>query len=198
MALELGQWDAEGKFIPFAEALADGGHTSFNEADAKKGAFTNALKKAAAMFGCGRQAYEGTLDDDNTPVEEDAGRTNPAQVTQVTQPPPVQRQPASGASDASRPSTQPQAAPTPQYQAPPSPGPTRTRLTAKQLGALWAIARKLGHDQSQFRQAIKTREGVQPEFLSREVASRLIGEMSAQLGNGHAGAMDERQPGQDG
>jgi hypothetical protein len=38
------------------------------EGDAKKGAFTNALKKAAAMFGVGRQAYEGTIDDDNEPV----------------------------------------------------------------------------------------------------------------------------------
>ena len=201
MALELGQWDAEGTFIPFAEALADGGHTSFNEADARKGAFTNALKKAAAMFGCGRQAYEGTLDDDNTPAEEpkeENPRFNATQVTHATQPQANQPQTASGAPDASRSGPPSLPAPAPQYQAPPSPGPTRTRLTAKQLGALWAIARKLGHDQSQFRQAIKTREGVQPEFLSREAASRLIGEMSAQLGNGHAGTMDERQPGQDG
>src|SRR4051795_9268159 len=31
LVLELGQWDAEGKFIPFAEALADGGHTAMSE-----------------------------------------------------------------------------------------------------------------------------------------------------------------------
>jgi hypothetical protein len=60
------------------------------------------------------------------------------------------------------------------------------------------MARKLGHDQSQFRQSIKAREGVQPEFLSREAASRLIGEMSASLGNGHASQYEERQAGHEG
>ena len=59
------------------------------------------------------------------------------------------------------------------------------------------MARKIGLDQSQFRQSIKTREGVQPEFLSREAASKLIGEMSDKLnGNGHAGD-NQRQPGQE-
>ena len=76
--------------------------------------------------------------------------------------------------------------------------PSRNRLTSKQLAALWALARKLGHDQSQFRQSIRQREGVQPEFLSREIASKLIGEMSAQLGNGHAAQYEERQVGQEG
>ena len=54
----------------FAEAIGDGGHTSTSEADARKGAFTNGLKKAAALFGCGRQAYEGTLDDDKSRAPE--------------------------------------------------------------------------------------------------------------------------------
>lgn len=47
-----------------------GGHTAFSRSDAKKGAITNGLKKCAAMFGIGRQAYLGTLDDDNLPVTE--------------------------------------------------------------------------------------------------------------------------------
>jgi hypothetical protein len=65
LALQLGEW-VEGEFVVFAEALADGGHFSTSEADARKGAYTNGFKKAAAFFGVGRQAYEGTLDDDNT------------------------------------------------------------------------------------------------------------------------------------
>jgi hypothetical protein len=76
--------------------------------------------------------------------------------------------------------------------------PSRNRLTSKQLAALWAMARKLGHDQSTFRQMIKQRTSVQPEFLSREVASKLIGEMSARLGNGSTPNMDPRQPGIEG
>ncbi len=53
----------------FAESLADGGHVASAEADARKGAYTNAFKKAAAFFGVGRQAYEGSLDDDNVPSD---------------------------------------------------------------------------------------------------------------------------------
>jgi hypothetical protein len=67
LTLQLGAWQ-EGEFVPFAEAHGTGGHSSMLEADARKGAFTNGLKKAAAMLGCGKQAYEGTIDDDNTPM----------------------------------------------------------------------------------------------------------------------------------
>jgi hypothetical protein len=66
--LALGEW-VDGAFVPFADAVGDGGHTSVSEADARKGAFTNGFKKAAALFGCGRQAYEGSLDDDRVPDE---------------------------------------------------------------------------------------------------------------------------------
>jgi len=66
IVMQLGSWD-NGAFIPMAEAVATGGHSSSNVADAKKGAFTNAFKKAAAFFGCGWQAYAGILDDDNVP-----------------------------------------------------------------------------------------------------------------------------------
>lgn len=73
--LALGEW-VDGAFVPIAEAIGDGGHTSTSEADARKGAFTNGLKKAAALFGCGRQAYEGSLDDDNVPERREPARAD--------------------------------------------------------------------------------------------------------------------------
>ena len=41
-------------------------------ADALKGAITNGFKKTAAFWGVGRDAYAGTIDDDNTPLPDDA------------------------------------------------------------------------------------------------------------------------------
>ena len=64
ITLELGEW-IDGTFIVFAESLADGGNLASSEADARKGSYTNAFKKAAAFFGVGRQAYEGSADDDH-------------------------------------------------------------------------------------------------------------------------------------
>jgi hypothetical protein len=49
-----------------------GGHQSSTHADAMKGAFTNAFKKTAALFGVGADAYEGAIDEDYRPVEEPA------------------------------------------------------------------------------------------------------------------------------
>jgi hypothetical protein len=46
-----------------------GGHTSNNYIDALKGAITNSLKKSAAMFGIGKEAYEKTIDEDNLPPD---------------------------------------------------------------------------------------------------------------------------------
>lgn len=45
-----------------------GGHISVTYADALKGAVTNAFKKTAAFWGVGRDAYAGTIDDDNKPL----------------------------------------------------------------------------------------------------------------------------------
>lgn len=42
-----------------------GGHQSSNLTDALKGASTNALKKTAAFFGVGKDAFEGSIDEDN-------------------------------------------------------------------------------------------------------------------------------------
>ena len=41
-----------------------GGHQSAFYTDALKGASTNAFKKTAAFFGVGKQAFEGTVDED--------------------------------------------------------------------------------------------------------------------------------------
>jgi hypothetical protein len=70
-------------------------------------------------------------------------------------------------------------------------------LSSKQLAAIWAIGRKLGHEQQALRQFVKAKFGAQPEFLTRDQASQLIGAMSAQAGNGHD-AGEQREPGMEG
>jgi Rad52/22 family double-strand break repair protein len=185
LTLELGFWE-NGQFSVFAESLSDGGHTSTSEADARKGAYTNALKKAAAMFGCGRQAYEGTLDDDNLPNESTLEHGQPP-VTITTLPTQATQKPSQA------PPPQPLASST----ASRAPVASRNRLTSKQLAAIWAIGRKIGYEQQSLRQHIKTTFGVQPEFLSRDQASQAIGALSKQAGNGHAEEF-ERQPGEEG
>ncbi len=66
-----------------------GGHISVLYADALKGAITNAFKKTAAFWGVGRQAYEGTMDDDNTPlpVEHTQEQTKPVVLEPKTEKP---------------------------------------------------------------------------------------------------------------
>jgi hypothetical protein len=180
LTLELGSWE-NGDFIVFAESLSDGGHTSTSEADARKGAYTNALKKAAAMFGCGWQAFAGTLDDDNVPSDLPA---EPATHRPSSAPVPITHH--------QQPALPPQASRMA------SPAPARNRLTSKQLAAIWAISRKLGHEQQAIRQHIKATFGVQPEFLTREQASQAIGALSKQAGNGHAVEFQGREVGQEG
>jgi hypothetical protein len=183
ITLELGEW-IDGNFIVFAESLADGGHLASSEADARKGSYTNAFKKAAAFFGVGRQAYEGSLDDDNLPGEHVVQA-----VQQFQRPAPV-----------TAPVAVPVAVPhAPVMQQPrPTPAPTRNRLTSKQLGAIGAIARKLGLDQPALRAATKQRFNAQPEFLTREQASQMISSLSQQAGNGHDTSSDMHEPGMEG
>jgi len=174
ITLELGEW-VDGSFVVFAESLADGGHTSMAEADARKGAYTNAFKKAAAFFGVGRQAYEGSLDDDNLPTEQEE-----SVVQQVAPPRPAL---AVVPSPAARQVQQP-----------------RSRITSKQVSAIWAIGRKLGHDQSSLRQFVKSTFNVQAEYLSREQASQLISTLSQQVAaaNGNGQDTDAHEPGEAG
>lgn len=186
LTLELGEW-VDGAFVTWAESLADGGHVSASEADARKGAYTNALKKGAAMFGCGRQAYEGTLDDDNVPA--DTGIEMPAV---PAHPPALTRQPAPAQQQRVAVSTVPTASAAPQPQ-------VRNRLSSKQLGAIQAIGRKLGYDPQGLRAFVKQQFGAQPEFLSRDQASKLISSMSAaQAGNGHDTGHHQAEPGAEG
>jgi recombination DNA repair RAD52 pathway protein len=53
-----------------AERTCAGGHISMAYADAYKGAITNSLKKTLALFGVGKKAYEGTIDEDYLPIPE--------------------------------------------------------------------------------------------------------------------------------
>lgn len=184
LTLQLGEW-VDGKFLPWGEAFSTGGHQSVSEADARKGAYTNAFKKAAAMMGCGKQAYEGSLDDDNAPAFSDGdapSRRPPARPA----PAPVSRQEPQTSRAPVRTEQQNPAPARTENNAPPSAGPgnSRNRLTSKQLSALWALARKLNYQQQEFRQKVKARFGVQPEFLDKDTASQVIGEMSARAGNG--------------
>lgn len=173
LTLELGQW-VNGQFEVFAESLADGGHVASSEADARKGAYTNAFKKAAAFHGVGKQAYEGTLDDDNVPEEGPI----PQQPTMTVVRAPVSVVPASAeATPAGFVRTPSAAEVRSQVQ-------ERNRLSSKQLAAIWSIARKLGAEQSGFRSQVKTRFGCQLEFLTRQQASELITSLNAQLHNG--------------
>ena len=157
IVLQLGEW-VGGVFMPFAEVHGTGGHGSMSEADARKGAFTNGFKKAAAMLGVGKQAYEGTLDDDNLPAFNEEVRGH-----QEERPVPQRSSPVADAGGQSE----------------------RNRLSAKQLAALWAIARKLDIDKVAFRNRVKEKFGCTLEFLDKNTASSLISELSAKLGNGH-------------
>lgn len=180
MVLELGEW-IDDKFHVFAESVAYGGHVAVQEGDARKGSFSNALKRAAAMHGCGAAAYRGELDDDNVLI---SGIDLPAEPARPTTPAKISVPPGTA-----RTSTLPT---TPTR----TPAPTRNRLSSKQLAAIWALGRRLGYEQQSLRQFVKGKFGSQPEFLSREQASSLIGAMSEQAGNGHA--EEHPEPGAEG
>ncbi len=187
LTLELGAWE-DGQFVVFAESLADGGHVAMSEADARKGAYTNAFKKAAAFFGVGRQAYEGTLDDDNVPSDgaaESVAAPKP-KVAVVSAP---QGSPANGT--AAKPSPRP------------SPTPGQDRVTGRQIGAIWAIGRKAGYEQGKLRALAKSEHGAAIEFLSRAQASALIDRLNREAGNGKDRGQDHNaspaaEPGSEG
>lgn len=165
LTLELGEW-VEGKFNAFAESLADGGHISSSEADARKGAYTNAFKKAAAFHGIGKQAYEGTLDDDALPTDDAPAAP---MTTVVRAPAPVR----AAATPPTAPRSQPQT-------------PERGRISSKQVAAIMSISRKLGTDPAALRSRVKTQFNCQLEFLSREQASLVISSLQAQLNSNGA------------
>lgn len=69
VTVQLGNWTPDGFEILAETPRTPGGHVSALKADARKGALTNAIKKALAFFGVGAAAYRGELDDDNLPPE---------------------------------------------------------------------------------------------------------------------------------
>ena len=169
LTLELGEW-VGGAFVVFAESLADGGHVASSEADARKGSFTNAFKKAAAFHGVGRQAYEGSIDDDDAHEDDYPSST---QLTRTTQ------EGTASASDASHASRLPSGS-----EAPADARGSRTeqrRLSPKQLSAIWSLARKLGFEQSSFRSRVKAQHGCAVDLLYRDQASALITALDLQL-----------------
>jgi hypothetical protein len=172
--LALGEW-ADGRFVPFAEAVADGGHISTNEADARKGAYTNAFKKAAAFFGVGKSAYEGTLDDDNVPGE----ATVRPHTGDGSSSAPAPRLP--GPDDRDERGSAAQTSPSANE---------RNRLTAPQLATIVSMVRRRGLNEGAFRQQVKERYGCTVEYLSRRNASTIITELGgngASQGNGGNG-----------
>jgi len=150
--LELGAWTG-GEFLVFAQAWGDGGHTSMSESDARKGAYTNALKKAAGFVGPGRDAYRGTIDDDHVPTDESVAPTR--NVLPVT--PHVA------------------AAPRPVPHATSGAHNVRDRLSSKQYGALRSLSQAAGYDAPRFKEFVRTKYGVEAAHLSRSQASDLIG-----------------------
>lgn len=159
MRLQLGEW-VDGQFVPFAEAVGDGGHTAMALADAIKGAYTNSFKKTAAFFGVGRQAYEGSIDDDNVPAEASA---------------PVARMPTRTASRAPVVPADalegPHGVPTQEV-----PRAIAGRVTSAQLGKLRELVAEAGEDWATYRAAIRQRLGINIEYADRATASTLISE----------------------
>ena len=205
LTLELGHWE-NGNFIVFAESLADGGHVASSEADARKGCFTNAFKKAAAFFGVGKQAYEGSIDDDNLPVEVEGGapvgssksldvatfsRSSSSRAPTIPEGAgaPVEslvHSPAVNSSD--------QAATTTSTSTGTPPTTRPNTASGRQMQAIWTLARKLGFNQANFRAKVKTDLGKGLEQVSREEASMLISRMQAALNtNGHAAPQEQVQ-----
>jgi hypothetical protein len=192
LTLRFGVWEA-GTFLPWAEAFATGGHQSLSEADARKGAFTNGLKKAAAMVGCGKQAYEGTLDDDAVPAEASREYAPSARPPATTRPAAPRPQPIRTQEPAPRVAqprlvdpevTSASSARTP-VSTPQDDGP---RATPKQLAVIWSCMRKLGFEEREFRQHVTTKFGAEPEQLGTKLASELIGQLTAKANGGRSKA----------
>jgi Rad52/22 family double-strand break repair protein len=144
--MQLGSW-AEGDFIPIAEAVSTGGHTSGNIADAKKGSFTNGFKKAAAFFGCGWQAYAGALDDDNIPQQQQVGDGRPVVGGSAPQNKQVVTNTSSG------------------------------RVTHAQMGKLRQLVDQMNGNWADYKAHVKTRLNKQIQYISKREASTLIDEL---------------------
>lgn len=165
MTVELGSY-RDGNFVAFADSLSDGSHVAASKGDSIKGAHTNAFKRCVAAFGIGKAAWEGTLDDDNVPLEP----------REVTSPPRDTRVPVENHSTTAPASE----AVTPQPSA-------RNRVTSRQIAAIHSLARKCGLEPSVVRAEAKKTYGATLEFISSSSASDLISRLKKKLeSNGHA------------
>jgi hypothetical protein len=189
LRLELGEW-IDGRFQVFAETVGDGGHVAMTEADARKGATTSALKRALAMCGPGRDAWRGTLDDDNRPAE-DGGRV--ARERSANPMPARRAAGAPGKRDESGASHVP---------ANSDAASTRARVTGKQVQVIWSLVRERGYEQAAFRRRVRERFGRQLEYLTRaeasEVITMLTSSSAASNGSGHQNQGDDRSVGEAG
>lgn len=171
VTVELGEYTSSGSWQPWAHAASPGGHRAPTRADALKGAMTNGFKKAAAFFGPGRQAYEGTLDDDATPAPEASGRPRAAQ-------PPQQRKPAAE----SKPAAQ---------AAGPANGGKVELATEGQLRLMWETCQARGWTEDGFRERCRTKYGHDPEFLTIVQAREILDAIRQPQG------ARQREPGED-
>lgn len=170
LTLELGEW-VNGCFVTIAESVADGGHMAASEADAKTGAFIDAFKKAAAFHGVGDQVQDGEHRDTIPSA------TMPSAASNVVSLPSVDR---CSIVVVRAPLPTPPLASAVAVTGNASQQADRTRLSPKQLAAIWSIARKLNVETSVFRTEVKQRFGAQLEFLTRQQASELIDSLHRQ------------------
>lgn len=111
IVIELSLWIIENK--PEYTRIGIGGHTSFTYVDALKGSINNALKRAGAYFGVGRQAWEETVDEEDDPSkcafedhQQESGKKpsnsshnqpqKPPQTPKPQNPKPAEQQPSEG------------------------------------------------------------------------------------------------------
>ena len=161
LTLRLGHWEA-GSFKTFAEAVATGGHVSNNISDAKKGAFTNGFKKAAAFFSCGWQAYGGVIDDDNKPLSANgnSGYENNGFSNNIT---------------------------SANFGVVNGNGNGNGRITQKQLDKMNELVSQIsGTDWNSFTDYVKEKFNRVPAYLSKHEASSLITELIGYANNGAA------------
>ncbi|MDF9408196.1 RAD52 family DNA repair protein [Pelotomaculum isophthalicicum JI] len=90
VVVQIGNWTPAGFEVLAETPRTPGGHVSALKNDARKGALTNAIKKALAFFGIGAAAYRGELDDDNLLP---GGREDLQEKTGQNPPPRPQNQP---------------------------------------------------------------------------------------------------------
>lgn len=156
MTIQIGNWhfvNGENVFEVLAQGSGYGGHESLEESSAYKGAYTNAFKKAAAMLGVGKKAFEGTLDEDLFSAEaQELQQQRPQQQSAKKQ---QQRQP--------------------QQKKQQQENPIQGMATPKQLKAMFASAKNKQLDDGEIKEVVKffTNKESSKELTSKE-ASDLI------------------------